>query len=157
MTIRSALLPLLAACAVTLVPPAADAQTLPPVVGRAIAQQSENCMKPDKVSLEKGFMTRRDVNADGIPDYVLNYGSFKCGDTFMLYCGSAGCLTQVFASADGSFVKVLDENAQKVDFKTVKGRPAMLLGLHGTACGKRGVDACGATLYWNGSKFSPAN
>lgn len=156
MKIRSALLPLLAAWA-AFGSAAAGAETLPPAVRAAIAKQSENCAKPDRVSLEKGFLTRRDVNGDGIPDYVLDYGSFKCGDTFMLYCGSAGCLTQVFASADGSYVKVLDENAQKVDFRTVKGRPAMLLGLHGSACGKRGVDACGATLYWNGSRFSPAH
>lgn len=156
MKIRSALLPFLMAWAVVGLPAAAGAETLPPMVRKAIAESTESC-KPDKVTLEKGFLTRKDINGDGIPDYVLNYESFRCGESFVFYCGSAGCLTQVFASADGSYVKVLDENAQDVVFKTVMGRPAMLLGLHGTACGKRGVDACGATLYWNGSKFSPAN
>lgn len=157
MKLRSALLPFLAACGVAaLLPTAAGAQSLPPMVQKAIAEQTESC-KPDKVTLEKGFVTRKDVNGDGIADYVLNYGSFRCGESYVYFCGSAGCLTQVFASRDGSFVKVLDENAQDVVFKTVKGRPAMLLGLHGTACGKRGADACGATLYWNGTKFSPAN
>ena len=103
-------------------------------------------------------MTRKDVNGDGVDDYVLDYGKFVCGDSASYWCGSAGCLTQVFASLrDGSFVNVLDENVRSLRFARVKGRPAMILGLHGNACGRVGAAPCDSTLYWNGASFSPAH
>lgn len=103
-------------------------------------------------------MDRQDINADGVSEYVLDYGKSKCGDIKGLFCGSGGCLTQVFASIEGgAYVKVLNKNVQGVQFRRVKGRPAMILGLHGTACGRSGAAQCGTTLYWNGSRFSPAN
>lgn len=131
---------------------AASAEPLPAPVRKAIDAASANC-RPQKVTLEKGFVTTRDVNGDGIPDYVVNYESFRCGDSFTFYCGSAGCLTQVFASTGGTYVKVLDENVEKIAFETVRGRPAILLGLHGSACGRPGVEPCGTTLVWNGTRF----
>lgn len=134
----------------------ASAEPLPIPVVAAVKENKDQC-KPDKATLKDGFLTRKDVNGDGIVDYVLDYGSFQCGDNSTYLCGSAGCLTQVFASADGGFVKVLDENVQQVSFKKVKGRSAMLLGLHGSACDKVGAAPCGAVLYWNGSKFSAAH
>jgi len=141
--------------AVTLFSAPVGAQSLPPMIQKAVSEQIEIC-KPEKPQIGAGFVSRKDINGDGVSDYVLDYGSFSCGGT-RLFCGSAGCLTQVFASTDGTFVKVLDENVRDLAFKTIKSRPAMLVGLHGGSCGKRGVDPCGATLYWNGSKFSPAH
>lgn len=132
------------------------ASELPQPVQAAITAQKKACA-PEKVTLKTGFVTKKDINGDGVDDFIIDYGAFQCGNSTSYFCGSAGCETQVFASSSGGYVKVLDENVQGLQFKRVKGRPAMLLGLHGTACGKRGADACGATLYWNGSKFSPAN
>ncbi|MGH8163577.1 MAG: hypothetical protein ACREP1_04500, partial [Rhodanobacteraceae bacterium] len=52
-------------------------------------------------------------------------------------CGSAGCSTEVFASLPGgSFKKVLDENVRGLYFKEIEGRPAMIVDLHGSFCGK---------------------
>ena len=144
-----------ALAAAVLLGSAASAGPLPAPVRKSIEDASANC-RPQKVTLEKGFVTTRDLNGDGIPDYVVNYEAFRCGESFTFYCGSAGCLTQVFASAGGRFVKVLDENVLKLEFKNVNGRPAMLLGLHGSACGKVGMEACGTTRYWTGSKFTAA-
>lgn len=156
MKLRYALLPLLAACAAAPATGAVGAEAMPPIVRQAIDKESDAC-RPDKVTLDQGFMTRKDVNGDGVPDYVLNYGAFRCGESSTLFCGSAGCQTQVFASVGGAFAKVFDSTVQEVAFKTVKGRPALLLGLHGSECGKRGADPCGSTLYWNGTKFGPAH
>lgn len=138
--------------ATALLASSASAQTLPLPVRKAIGEATASC-RPQKVTLDKGFVTTRDVNGDGIPDYVVNYEAFRCGESFTFYCGSAGCLTQVFASTGGTFVKVLDENVEKIAFETVGGRPAILLGLHGSACGRPGVEPCGTTLVWNGTRF----
>jgi hypothetical protein len=108
--------------------------------------------------LKPGFLTTKDVNGDGVEDYILDYANFACGNSEVFFCGTAGCLTQVFASLPhGGFVKVLDQNVRSLRFLRIKGRPAMVLDPHGIACGKVGSELCRKTLYWDGGEFSPAN
>ena len=135
---------------------AALAIEMPVPVVSAISEAKKTC-SPDVSTLRPGFITRQDVNGDGVSDFILDYGKFRCGDSDSFWCGSAGCTTQVFVSLNGTYVKALDENVQGLRFKKINGRHAMLLGLHGSSCGRAGVQACGASLYWNGSRFSPAN
>ncbi len=63
------------------------AQPLPPEVQSSIDEAMKDC--DGKVKFEKGFLTRRDINGDGIEDFILDYGSFACGATRDTYCGSA--------------------------------------------------------------------
>jgi hypothetical protein len=129
---------------------------LPQIVQSGIDENRKACL-PEKSELLPRFVTTRDINADGRPDYVLDYAKFKCGQDTTYFCGSAGCLTQVYASRpDGSYVQALDENVRRLRFAQLKGRPAMLLDLHGSACGKVGAAACTTTMIWNGSTFSAA-
>jgi hypothetical protein len=122
-------------------------------VQAAIDESRKECL-PDKFEMLAGFQEARDVNGDGRRDFILDYGKAQCAGSEGFYCGSAGCVTQVFVSlADGSYVKVLDENVRRLRFARVKGRPAMLLDLHGSACGKAGAAPCAFTLFWNGSAF----
>ena len=138
------------------VTPANAAKPLPPEVQALINEDIKSC--DGKVKFEKGFLTRRDINGDGVEDLILDYNNFICGENSYADCGNAGCLMVVFASLpDGTFVNVLSERVQGIEFKTVRGRPAMLLGYHGTACGRSGAEPCSSTLYWNGVTFSPAN
>ena len=130
---------------------------LPQIAQTAIAAARKDCA-PERATLKPGFVDVKDVNGDGRPDYILDYGSFECGSSMSGYCGTGGCLTQVFASLDdGSYVKVLDENVRGLRFAKRAGRPAMILDLHGSACGRAGVERCGMTLYWTGYTFSAAN
>jgi hypothetical protein len=136
---------------------AAHAQTVPPIVDAEIQKAVAAC-EPEHAMWDQGFITQKDINADGVSDYVLDYGKFICGDSTTYFCGTAGCLTQVFASLPGgTYVKVLDDNVRQLQFRTLRGRPAMLIDVHGSVCGRTGASACDMTLYWNGSQFSPAN
>ncbi|MGH7060107.1 MAG: hypothetical protein ACREFH_06970 [Stellaceae bacterium] len=136
--------------------PLRAAAPLPPEVQSAINENVKSC--DTKVVFEKGFVTRRDINGDGIDDFILDYENFGCGGNHTFFCGSAGCVTQVFASlSGGKFTKVLDDNVRGIKFEKVHGRPAMLLDLHGSACGKAGAEPCRKTLYWNGQNFSSAH
>jgi hypothetical protein len=134
----------------------AQAQTaLPPVVQDEIDQARSAC---ERAVLSPGFVTEKDINGDRIKDYILDYGKFECGGNSTFYCGSAGCLAQVFASLPGGgYIKVLDENVRNIKFRTIAGRPAMILDLHGSACGRVGAAPCRITLFWNGQTFNPAN
>ena len=128
---------------------------LPKDVQAAIDEAKKDC--GERVSLKPKFVTTRDVNGDGKPDYVLDYGHFQCGDMVTFFCGSGGCLTQVFASLpDGSYVKAWDDNVRAMRFAKVKGKPGMILDLHGSACNKVGAAPCPKTLVWDGRTFSSA-
>jgi hypothetical protein len=145
----------LAAVLVVLSGLAAQAQQapLPKEVQAAIDDSRKDCGEP--VRLDAKFVTSKDVNGDGKPDYILDYEHFQCGETITYFCGSGGCLTQVFASLpDGSYVKAWDANVRAIRFARVKGKPAMILDLHGSACGKVGAAPCPRTLIWNGKTFA---
>lgn len=125
---------------------------LPPAVEAHMKNDTKECPTHD-AKFEKGFVTRKDVNGDGQEDYILDYGKFLCGGSYSTFCGSAGCSTTIFASTPNGYTKVFDDNVQDIKFRTIKGKPAIILGLHGSACGKAGVAPCGEVLYWNGSTF----
>jgi hypothetical protein len=145
---------IIAAVAVLIALPAQAQQApLPKGAQAAIDEAKKDC--GERVRLKPTFVTSRDVNGDGKPDYILDYEHFQCGDMVTFFCGSAGCLTQVFASLpDGSYVKAWDENVRAMRFAKVKGRPAMILDLHGSACNKVGSAPCPKTLFWNGKTFA---
>jgi hypothetical protein len=134
-------------------PAQAQQAPLPKEVQAAIGEAKKDCGA--RVRLKPNFVTSRDVNGDGKPDYILDYDHFQCDDMVTFFCGSAGCLTQVFASLpDGSYVKAWDENVRAMRFARVKGKPAMILDLHGSACNKVGAAPCPKTLFWNGKTFA---
>jgi hypothetical protein len=130
---------------------AAVAEDLPAPVQKAIAENKRSCKT---VAIEKGFLTRKDINGDGRPDFVLDYESFICDGNPRAFCGSIGCLTQVFASLpNGAYAKVFDDNVRRIDFREVQGRPAIVVGVPGFACGKDPTEVCDVVKSWNGSSF----
>ena len=143
---------------------AASAQSLPtlqslPQEVRAAIQESVKQCGAEKAAFKWGFIVAEDVNGDGVDDYVLDYGKFVCGNTQSYFCGSGGCLTQVFVSLpDGKYAEALDDIVRDLRFtRDAQGRPEMLLELHGSACGKIGAAPCSVTLLWNGHRFSEAS
>lgn len=131
---------------------------LPKIVQDAIDENKKQCEDGEKPAVTQGFLTLKDINGDGKPDYILDYEHFQCGEFVTRFCGTGGCLTEIFASdGDGGYSPVWNENALRIRFTTIKKRPAMRIDLHGSACGRFGPEACAMTLYWNGNKFHPAN
>ena len=132
-----------------------SAQELPRIVKSAIAENGESCKK---TKVEPGFLTRQDINADGRPDYILDYGSLRCDGDQRAFCGSLGCETQVFASLpNGTYAKVVDEIVRGgISFRQVNGRPAVVLEFRGGADPCRGdpTTLCAVIKTWNGSSFA---
>src|ERR1044072_3610393 len=94
-----------------IIPAAALGQSgkLPAAIQAAVDESKKVCGETAKVG--DGFVAERDINGDGVKDYVLNYEHFECEGSASYFCGTGGCLTQVFASLpNGFYVKVLDEN-----------------------------------------------
>ena len=141
---------------------AQKAQTLPPdlpkIVQEAMQNNLKECEAGEKALYKPGFLTIRDIIADGKPDYILNYDHFQCGERVSVFCGTGGCQTEIFASdEEKGYVPVWNRLARKVTFLTLSKRPAVRIDIHGTLCGRTGGERCTLTLYWNGSEFNPAN
>jgi hypothetical protein len=142
------------ALCLALLPPVVRAQPsgLPKDVQAEIDENKKACGAT--VKLGSKFIKQQDINADGVKDFILDYGEFDCDGSTTFFCGSAGCLMQVFASLpDGGYVKALDENVRSLKFGTVRGKPALILDLHGSACGKTGAARCPRTMVWDGKTF----
>ena len=53
----------------------------------------KECEAGEKPLYKPGFLTVRDINGDGKPDYILNYEHFQCGERESMFCGTGGCQT----------------------------------------------------------------
>ena len=96
----------------------------------------------DRLSPRPGFVSEIEVNADGVPDLVLDWGAVEAPDGFMsFYCGSAGCLTELYVSVPGGWRRAFGDNVYGVI-------PAQVLEIptHGSFCGR--VGAAGCTFYY---------
>lgn len=141
---------------ILLLPAVVGAQQLPSVVQRAISENDSVCGTNAKHL--GGFITKRDITGTGKPGYIIDYGSFECDGSRSFFCGTAGCLLQIFAPDDaGGYQKVIDDNIQAYRLGRQGGRATITLNVHGSACGRSGASLCKMTLFWNGTKFSPAN
>jgi hypothetical protein len=102
----------------------------------------KECEAGEKPLYSPGFLTIRDINGDGKPDYILNYDYFQCGERESIFCGTGGCLTDIFASdEEKGYVPVWNKLARKITFLTVSKRPAMRIELHGSLCGATAPNA----------------
>jgi hypothetical protein len=70
--------------------PSTWAQSLPTL------QSLPDQVHAQKAAIDWGFIAKRYMNENG-QGYILNYGHFACGDSETYYCGSGGCLVQMFA------------------------------------------------------------
>lgn len=131
---------------------AAREASLPAVARDAIRVSRESCA-PDTFTTRPGFLVERDVNGDGVADVLIDYTHSACGASSSYFCGTAGCSFQLVASVGGRHELVFDDNVHRARFTKLRGRPAMILTVHGSACGRPGADSCAKTLYWNGKTF----
>ena len=126
------------------------AEDLPPVVQKAIAENKSNCKT---VALEKGFITRKDINGDGRPDFVLDYESFTCDGNWRWFL----CEPDVRRRFSPPFQMVPTPRSStgfsRASICEVQGRPAIVVGLPGFACGKDPTEICEVVKSWNGSVF----
>ena len=66
--------------------------------------------KPEKIKLPKDFVTRKDVNGDGVPDFIVDGSVLLCNGTRSGLRERRGCQITVYASLpNGTYTKALDK------------------------------------------------
>jgi hypothetical protein len=148
---------LAATMAAMIAPAVAGDQIIPQAVKTAFQEVKKDCGEEFKT--KRGFFMPREINGDGVDDFILNYEHVTCGGREANFCGTGGCFFQVIASRkeDNDYVKVMQDHAFAVHFKKLNGRHAMIQYQHGTHCRLSGAEGpCMTVNYWGGWDFSPA-
>jgi hypothetical protein len=137
-------------------PPPPQPRVSAPTMPRAVRADSANIPRNIQTEIKSelkfcgGVILLNDkfITYNEKPHYfVIDYGEVVCDGSKRTYCGSAGCITQVFVMRpSGEYEKILDSNVRDLKFVQVSGRPAMSLVLHGSACGLVGADVCQKTV-----------
>lgn len=127
---------------------------LPFAYRASVLEAFRQCRSYGRPSLERNFETIRDYNNDGVPDYLLDYGAFRCGDTVSYFCGSGGCRMELYLSGPEGHQKQFDRTVRQMQI-IAGNRPVLLLALHGGNCGQIGAYDCRQRLTWNGRSFAP--
>ena len=139
----------LAALLIAAAAPARAAEQ-PEVVAQAIDDARKQCLGDrGKPGASNGMVTVTDLNGDGREDWILDYARFDCKGPAPLFCGSAGCLLQIFMWQGGSDWKVVyDNNVRSWARLAIDGKPGVKFSLHGSECNKTGADKCEKTYVF---------
>ncbi len=129
-------------------PVAATAETSTNPIARAKAEIEHNC---ERVEYPPGFASTRDLTGDGLDDLVISYG-VRCDGTASYYCGSAGCLTEIWiAEQPEKWTLALSAHVQGVSPTLYDGAPALKFVNHGGGCGRPGSESHISIRIWDGA------
>lgn len=98
---------------------------------------------------EPDFITERDLNDDGKPDYVGNLQFLTCENAWSYFCGSAGCPVTVWTSGPGGLAVAWSQSAQAIDWDGT----TMIAHLHGQFCTppRDGAEGCTERVAFSGT------
>lgn len=120
-----------------------DFATPPPIpdpVALARAEEQQACAAMGaQVTFDADFTAEQDLNADGRPDLVINRGGATCVGMGRINCGSAGCPQEFFIAVEGGYAHLGGGYMQSFEAAV---KPIITLYLHGSSCGRVGVQTC---------------
>lgn len=134
---------------------AAAAAMPPPAVLRPVEalyterhQEMVDPEQPDafRIAMPPEMFSRVDVNGDGVTDWKVDY---EAAQNPSLFCGTGGCLLQVYVSRDGGHVLAFDRVVRQFKLRKAKGRRLLDLDFHGSTCGAAGVEECPRGYVWD--------
>lgn len=92
-----------------------------------------------------GTVTEVDLTGDGVPEQVVDEGTYSCSSAASMYCGTGGCT--IVAVVGGAAHRFLVKGWRVVDWD---GVPVLLTQIHGANCGGMGLVRCYEALVWDG-------
>jgi hypothetical protein len=122
----------------------------PAVVADAIEDARKQCLGDrGKPGPNNGMVSVADLDGDGREDWILDYAKFDCKGQAPLFCGSGGCLLQIFMWQRADEWKVVyDNNVRTWTRLQIDGKPGIRFSLHGSECNKAGAEKCEKTYVF---------
>ena len=132
----------------------AQTATVPAEVAAVREALLEQC--GGKARFKPHFQSEADLNGDGRPDYLLDYGAVVCteGNKVNRFCGSGGCTLDIFMSGADGYRQVYGDNVRSWSIARAGGKPVLVLNLHGSFCDRAGYQPCHKRLSWDGGDFA---
>ncbi|WP_157088117.1 CHAT domain-containing protein [Bradyrhizobium jicamae] len=122
---------------------ATAAQDFPDAVLAAAQSLTADCRAIDQPANSPAQFVRS-VRFAGGTAYVIDTQHLGC----MAYCGTAGCVIEIWAHIDGAWKNTFSENVRSWRLTEHADQPALHLALHGSACGRIGAETCRKTLTY---------
>jgi hypothetical protein len=123
---------------------------LPPKVAAAVRAELEEGLKPHRdvrVPAPRSIARPVDLNGDGVTDWRVDYGGVR----FAYWCGTGGCLRQLWLSHAGTYVLAFDAQALELDLRG-DGSGVLDVELHGVYCQRTGSEECSRSFRWNAAE-----
>lgn len=122
---------------------------VPVMIARSVAKQIRTC-KGDISSLPTSLFSL-DLNGDGRLDYVVNFENFGCEAVPSPFCGTGGCLHEIWLSNNEGCKLVLSSQANLIaGVDMIDGKPALRLLVHHRYCE---MQPCCQNIVWSGGKL----
>src|SRR5262245_2646579 len=104
-----------------------------------------------RVTVSPGFEVARDINEDGVLDYIVDNGRLGCSELGGQNCGSAGCHLEVYMSSGNGYVSAYGGPVRSHQIQP-GNQTVLLLSVHETSWGQPGYYDCRERLTWNGRR-----
>jgi hypothetical protein len=126
-----------------------DEEGVPAVIAQSVAKQVKSC-KGDTSALPHSLFSV-DLNGDGRLDYVVNFENFDCETVPSPYCGTGGCLHEIWLSDSAGWRLALSPHANMIaGIDMIDGRPSLRLLVHHRYCQKQ---PCHQNIVWSEGKL----
>lgn len=126
-----------------------DENGVPAVIARSVAKQVKSC-KGD-ISVLPHSLFSIDLNGDGSLDYVVNFENFDCEAIPSPYCGTGGCLHEIWLSDSTGWGLAVAPHANMIaGIDMIDGRPSLRLLVHHRYCQKQ---PCYQNIVWSAGKL----
>ena len=142
------LMTIVAVSASTLIAAAAQAQdrsSYPSEIQKDLDEARKECAEADdgKITVKPGFVRKLDLTGNKRADYVVDHGELKCSTFESVFCGTGGCLHNIYVTTKAGELRQVFSGAVR-RYKVSKGAGAKTITfhLHGGFCGEGGYYDC---------------
>lgn len=107
-----------------------------------------------KAEFGKGFVSRFDINNDGIPDLVTNRGELTCDGVKGPACTADGCPYNFYIQAkEGGYIMIATAQLYGYDFEKYFGNMVFILKMHPRFCERNDAAPCEMRVRVRGGRF----
>ncbi len=126
-----------------------DQDGTPLQIAQSVGNRIKSC-KGDVSSLPTSLFSL-DMNGDGRLDYVVNFENFDCETVPSPYCGTGGCLHEIWLSDRNGWKLALSPYANLIaGVDMIGGKPALRLLVHHRYCTRQ---PCYQNVVWSAGKL----
>jgi hypothetical protein len=128
----------------------------PDNVAAEVEDAAKSCREMGGAPNTDAMLKADDLNGDGAEDWIVDYKKLQCAGTPNPFCGSGGCMLQIFLWSGGStWTKAFDDTVQSYRFINSGGQRALEVKFSGSACGKVNAQSCPKTYRFQRGNLVP--